>query len=82
MGGHLAHLHAPHAGGVVERREELPHPAQLAQLAHVPHVDAVVAVDAGQPAVGGVVAQRHRVGETAPRVAGEQLTGGERTEVI
>lgn len=60
---------------MVQGREQLAAPAQAAVRAHVPHVNAVVAVDAGQPAAGGVVGQRHRVGEPAPWFAGEQLTG-------
>lgn len=57
-------LQAPHTGGVVQRRVQLPGPAGVTQVPHVPHVNAVVVVDAGQPAVGGVVGHRHSVGVT------------------
>lgn len=69
-----SNLHAPHTGRVVQGGVELSNPAEVRDVPDVPHVNAVVAVDAGQPAVGGVIGHRHGVGVTAPWLAGEQLT--------
>lgn len=69
-----ANLHAPHTGRVVQGRVQLPNSAEVRDVSDVPHVNAVVAVDAGQPAVRGVVGHSHGVGIAAPWRAGEQLT--------
>lgn len=68
------HLQAPDAGRVVQRRVQLPRSPGVTQVTHVPHVHTVVIIDAGQPAVGGVVGHRHSVGVTGLRTAGKQLT--------
>lgn len=73
-GGAFTDLHAPDTGRVVEGGVELPRPARVPQLPHIPHVHAVVVVDAGQPAAGGVIGHRHRVRVTSLWLVGEQLT--------
>lgn len=67
-------LQAPHTGGVVQGRVQLPGPAGVTHVPHIPHVNTVVVVDARQPAVGGVIGHCHSVRVTGPRPAGEQLT--------
>lgn len=59
---------------MVQGGVQLSNPAEVRDVPNVPHVNAVVAVDAGQPAVGGVIGHGHGVGVAAPWLAGEQLT--------
>lgn len=77
------HLQAPDAGRVVQRRVQLPRSpgvAGVTQVTHIPHVHTVVIIDAGQPAVGGVVGHCHSVRVTGLRTTGKQLTGRGATE--
>lgn len=66
-----AHLHAPNAGRVVQGRIHLAH---LPEIANIPHVQTVVVVDAGQPAVGGVIGHGNRVGIADVLLVGEEVT--------
>lgn len=59
LGPVCSYLHAPDKGAVEKVR---PHCPDVPQVPDIPDVDTVVLVDAGQPAVAGVVGQGDCVG--------------------
>lgn len=67
----VSHLHAPNAWRVVQGRIHLAH---LTEIANIPHVQTVVVVDAGQPAVGGVIGHGNCVGIPDVLLVVEEVT--------